>query len=77
MPEEKTERQKHLEWCKERALQYVEAGELTQAYSSMASDMRKHKETENHMGLELGLGLLMGGHLDTAAQMKKFIEDFN
>jgi hypothetical protein len=39
-------RQEHLEWCKQRALEYVERGELTNAVASMCSDLGKHKETK-------------------------------
>ncbi len=76
MSGEKT-RQEHLQWCKDRALEYVEAEDLTNAYASMASDLGKHKETEMHSGIALGMGLLMAGHLDTAEKMIKFIEGFN
>lgn len=70
-------RSEHLTWCKKRALEYVDAGDLSQAYASMVSDMRKHPETENHPALDLGTMLLMGGQLSTANEMRKFIEGFN
>lgn len=70
-------RAEHLAWCKRRALDYVDAGDLTNAFASIASDMKKHPETENHAGLQIGAMLLMGGHLSTAAEMRKFIEGFN
>jgi hypothetical protein len=40
-----TSRKEHLEWCERRALEYVEMGDLKNAYASMASDLRKHPET--------------------------------
>lgn len=67
----------HLAWCKQRALAYVDSGEVVQAFTSLASDLRKHPDTIGHAGIELGAMLLMGGHLSTAAAMRKFIEDFN
>jgi hypothetical protein len=70
-------RTEHLKWCKDRALEYVEAGELTEAFTSMISDLQKHPETEKHAGMQLGMGLLFSGHLDSASEMKKFIEGFN
>ncbi len=70
-------RQQHLDWCKKRALGYVEAGNLQNAYTSMASDMLKHEKTANHIGLELGMVMLLSGHLSTAKSMREFIEDFN
>jgi len=72
-----TTRQEHLEWCKKRALEYVDSGDLADAYASMASDLNKHPETENHAAIQLGMMLLMGGHLSTIDKMRKFIEGFN
>jgi hypothetical protein len=43
----------------------------------MASDLRKHPETEDHSGVMLGTMLMMGGHLGSAHQMREFIEGFN
>lgn len=36
-------RAEHLAWAKERALEYVERGELIQAVSSMLSDLKKYE----------------------------------
>jgi hypothetical protein len=70
-------RKEHLDWAKRRALEYVKAGDLTSAFASMASDLRKHPETEDHSGVMLGTMLMMGGHLGSAHQMREFIEGFN
>lgn len=70
-------RQEHLEWCKQRALQYVDAGDLSQAVTSMMSDLGKHKDLENHAGIRLGIVLLMTGNLDTANKVRDFIVGFN
>lgn len=87
-------RQEHLEWAKQRALAYVaqarkEAAsyngigvrkELSEAFASMASDLRKHPELENHSGLELGIMLIMmpnSGYLDDPGEMERFIRGFN
>ena len=48
-------RQEHLDWCKQRALEYVDGGDLTNAYASMVSDLGKHPETANHAGIQLGM----------------------
>lgn len=72
-----TTRAEHLEWCKKRALEYVEIGQFDNAFSSMSSNLRKHPETEKHAGIVLGLALLMGGKLSTAEETRKFIEGFN
>ena len=39
----------HLAWCKQRALEYVDAGDLTNAVASMGCDMNKHPETASPM----------------------------
>lgn len=69
-------RAEHLAWCKQRALEYVDEGDLRQAFNSMVSDLGKHPETRAHPGMHLGLMLQMGGHLATAAQMREHIEGF-
>ena len=70
-------RKEHLEWCKKRALEYVDMGDSSQAYASMLSDMRKHEETANHVALELGVMMIMGGQLSSPEKMRDFIVGFN
>lgn len=70
-------RAEHLEWCKQRAMEYVNAGDLTNAFASFQSDMTKHPETNGHMALEMGTMLLIGGQLSTERQMKDWIMGFN
>jgi hypothetical protein len=38
-------REEHLEWCKQRAREYLDRGDLANAVASMGSDMDKHPET--------------------------------
>jgi len=64
-------RAEHLAWAKERALEYAIAGDTTSAIASMISDLRKHPELENHMGLILFLGVR------TPEQVRHWIEGFN
>ena len=73
-------RVEHLAWCKKRALEYVDAGDLLQAFTSMASDLGKHSETQNHAGIKIGMMMLLlrdHGRLGTAHGMREFIEGFN
>ena len=70
-------RSEHLEWAKARALKYTDIGDVANAFASISSDLSKHPETANHAGIELGMMLLMGGRLSTAAEMRKFTEGFN
>lgn len=70
-------RSEHLEWCKQRANEYIENNDMTNAFASFQSDMTKHTETSNHLALEMGTMLLLGGHLSTQHQMKDWINGFN
>ena len=70
-------RAEHLQWCKDRALEYINMNDVTQAFTSMASDLRKHPETANHAGIQLGMGLMIIGKLNSQHEMRKFIEGFN
>jgi hypothetical protein len=70
-------REEHMDFCKKRALEYVDNGDINGALASMASDLNKHPETEGHIGISLGMAQLMGGFLNDTASMRKFIEGFN
>lgn len=70
-------RSEHVQWCKDRALEYCDRDDLQGAYGSMASDLRNHDETVNHPGIELGMMLLMTSKLSTQQEMRKYINGFN
>jgi len=71
------DRAEHLQWCKDRALEYIKTGDPNGAFASFSSDMSKHSETANHSALKLGSMLFFGGHLNTVSKMEKWIEGFN
>lgn len=70
-------RAEHLAWCKQRAMEYVERGELHEAFASMASDLNKHPETLSHIGTQLGMQMLAAGLLNSPDDMRKWILGFN
>jgi len=70
-------REEHLQWCKDRALEILDTGDVAQAYASFASDMSKHPETEDHSAIGLGVMMLIGGYNQTPDEMRRFIEGFN
>ena len=70
-------RTEHLQWCKDRAIEYIETGDLNGSFASFSSDMTKHPETANHPALGLGNTLFFSGNLGTSSEMKKWIEGFN
>jgi len=70
-------RQEHLEWCKKRAIEYIENNDLAQAFTSFQSDMTKHPETANHPALQFGALLFFTQNLSKPFQMKEWIDGFN
>jgi len=70
-------RKEHLDWCRKRANEYADNGDVNNAFASFNSDMSKHSETANHLALELGTMLLLSGNLSTPDQMKDWINGFN
>lgn len=71
-------RDEHLEWCKKRALEYLDHGDVRQGFTSMLSDLNKHPETRNHKGGEIGVGLmLLPGWIDNEREVRHWIEGFH
>jgi hypothetical protein len=69
-------RDEHLAWCKRRALEYVNAGDLTHAVASMASDLKTHPDTDNPAlnGLIM-IAMMYVMDADKAA-VKRWVEGF-
>jgi hypothetical protein len=42
-------RDEHLTWCKDRALELVDAGRLQEAVETFARNLAKHPETRNRV----------------------------
>jgi hypothetical protein len=40
-------RDEHLAWCKRRALEYVDAGDLSRAVATIEADLKMHPDTDN------------------------------
>jgi hypothetical protein len=70
-------RDEHLAWCKQRALEYADRGDMANAIASMGSDLNKHPETENHAAMQLMMMMAMAGQFDRPGELRKFIEGFN
>lgn len=70
-------RAQHLQWCKDRAMEYVRQHQPETAVLSMMSELKKHPETCEHLGIQLGARLMMGGFLVTEKQVTEWVEGFN
>lgn len=70
-------RQEHLNWCKQRAIELIESGDINQGLISMMSDLGEHEETANHAGIMLTTMLMVLGYLRTKHQAIEHINGFN
>lgn len=70
-------RKEYLDWAKQRAIEYVQAGDIPNAWTSFVSDLANDERTNDHPAIMMGNQLLFGGLLSTKEQMKEFIEGTN
>ncbi len=68
-------RQEHLQWCKDRANEYIKVGDGQEAMSSMISDLRKHEGTES--SVQMGFMLMMTTPAHDLGAVKRFVDGFN
>lgn len=66
-------RAEHLQWAKDRALEYLDRGELVDAVASFGSDLNKHDELRGHASVELLAMHALSGLLD-ARSARELIE---
>ena len=69
-----TTRDEHLQWCKDRALEFWRAGALMTAVVSMGSNLSKHEETKPSPFL-----IMAGGRCainDDREGVKRWIDGF-
>ena len=69
-------RAEHLEWAKQRALEYLPHNP-TGAWTSMFSDLDKHPELKDHPGIRIGVMLMMIGKHHDMREARRFIEGFH
>lgn len=70
-------RAEHLAWCKQRALEYADQGDVGGAVASMTSDLGKHPDAAGHSGIMLLTMQAMAGHFDRPGELRRTIEGFN
>jgi len=69
-------REEHLAWCKQRAMEYVSRGQLQDAVTSMMSDLNKHPETEVKSAVLSMLGIQAAISQDVR-EVTRYIQGFN
>ena len=70
-------RDEHLKWAKERALEYLDRGDLKNAVTSILSDLDQHPETRmvsQNMGF---YGIFLLTNKQGPREIRRFIEGFN
>ncbi len=68
-------RDEHMDWCKKRALEYIDRGDIREGITSMLSDLSKHEHTRgigDKLGM-LGMFEIMNG---TPQSARRFVEGF-
>lgn len=71
-----TTRTEHMAWCKQRALAYVDRGDLVGALASFGSDITKHPDTNTQAVVMLVGTIGMMKVAGTPREMREFIEGF-
>ena len=71
-------RREHLDWCIERAIAEMDYSKKpTQGLISMASDLRKHPETNQEALITLTMGQALINPQITRQQVIDFLKGFN
>lgn len=63
----------HLDWCVERAMEYANRGDMTNAWASFSSDVTKHDGTKHIVVHELYGMALFSGLYNSPDQFRDFI----
>ena len=69
-------RDEHLRWAKDRALEYAGQGKTAEAMSSLTSDLNKHPDTQGHSGIGLMMLLAMSGDFEKPGHLAEYIRGF-
>lgn len=67
----------HLAWCVERAMEYANTGDMTNAWASFVSDVGEHEGTKHIRHHELTAMMMISGLANTPKTFKDFIEGWN
>lgn len=68
----------YLQWCKDRAMEYVRRGELLEGVTSMMSDMEKRDDTKLGPALSgLGIQAALQATQGNRDMVERYILGFN
>lgn len=70
-------REEHLSWCKKRAHEYLDRGDIMNGVTSMMSDLQKHPETKLSEGSPLGMLGLAAIISEDHREATRFVDGFN
>lgn len=69
-------REQHLEWCKIRAREYLQHGDVMNAVTSMVSDLAKHPETTTEGNTFIFMLAMIAASSGSIEEARRFIEGF-
>ena len=69
-------RAEHLDWCKQRARECCERGDMLGALHSMGRDLEKHPDTKGHPWIHLWLSSPKPHTISNKADVLKFIDEY-
>ena len=69
-------RDEHLDWCKQRARECCERGDMLGALHSMGRDLKKHQDTARRPWIHLWLSSAKPHKISSKADVLKFIDDY-
>lgn len=70
-------RVEHLQWCKKRAHEYLDRGDLVNAVASMMSDLDKHEETKFGPSSVLSQLGIVAAMSNDPREVRRYIDGFN
>jgi hypothetical protein len=69
-------RDEHIEWCKARAREYLDAGDVVNAIASKMTDVTQHPETTQVLSPTLTSFGMMAAQNNDLAAARRFVEGF-
>lgn len=70
-------RAEHLKWCKDRANEYLNKGDVQNAVASMMSDLNKHPETAASTSSILSMMGIQAAASGNVNEARRYINGFN